>query len=450
MKNILINWKITTLGLLLLLPVVVFCQAPSDYLAFSAIVRGKDGVLAYNQDVGIKITLQRDFESSSTDLYTEVHSTTTNEIGMVRLKIGSIGAGLGSIDWGLPGDYFMKWEIDPNGGSNYTIEGKSSILTVPYAFHSNTADTALRSPINLTTNLDSTKILGYLNNQYVWVNNSFPTYTAGDSAKALFYGSGSSLEWKSYDTIPSGGEGSKKLLQYSTANKLEWIASDTIPAGGGADSILVYEMGAWDWAKYIFPPTSIAGQDSSSALAMTTSGIKTWKKLWSYPDTNSTNKNFALSIKGSKDSLSWEPIKQFEYNGIQVGQNDSLGGFVFYVTSDGKHGLVANYSVSAKNWFEAQDDGLDPTNFDLAQSYCKNFLDWRLPTEKELTLLMTRSGFSSNHTGKIYWSSSESFVTARAYHIKMSSPEWLDVLKTDNFYDDSSMIDINVIAVRSF
>lgn len=434
--------KGSIISMLLILPGLVFSQIPNEYLAFSSIVRGKDGVLAFNQEVGIKITIKRDL----TELYTEIHSTTSNEVGMIRLKIGSQAGGLSAINWELSGNYFMKWEIDPEGGTNYTIMGESPILTVPYAIHSIIADSALRRPTNLPLNTDSTRILAYKFN-YEWVNNALPPYMAGDSARALTFTSDTSYSWTSYDTIPSGGEGEKKLLQFSVANGLEWIQSDTIPDGGGTDSILVYEGSNWQWVPYNFPPDG-SSNNAYTALAAADDGYS-WENLWSYPSKTSANTNFALSVGGSTDSLSWVEPAQFEYNNITIGQNDSLGGFVFYVTSDGKHGLVAYETGLDANWFEAQ--GLTPKQFVKPGGVNPaNFLDWRLPTKKEVDLLMS-TGFSFVGP-QLIWSSSEDFVTAKAYYQKDSSnSEWLDILKTDKVYEDNGYIyDIKVIAVRSF
>jgi hypothetical protein len=45
----------------------------------------------------------------------------------------------GKINW-ANGPYFIKTEIDPNGGSSYSITGTTQLLSVPYALHARTAD----------------------------------------------------------------------------------------------------------------------------------------------------------------------------------------------------------------------------------------------------------------------------------------------------------------------
>ena len=82
------------------------------------------------------------------------------------------------------------------------------------------------------------------------------------------------------------------------------------------------------------------------------------------------------------------------------------GGKVFYVTTDGLHGLIAetqDQSLSS-NWYGAQNNISISGNHSAAGAL---FTDWRLPTRDELNLLyskkVTVGGFASIN----YWSSTE-------------------------------------------
>ncbi|MCX7086893.1 MAG: DUF1566 domain-containing protein [Methylococcales bacterium] len=82
------------------------------------------------------------------------------------------------------------------------------------------------------------------------------------------------------------------------------------------------------------------------------------------------------------------------------------GGKVFYVTTDGKHGLVAatqDQSVSVI-WYDAIDVISNPANHDVAG---KMFTDWRLPTKFELNLLYVQRGLVGGFVNNLYWSSAE-------------------------------------------
>jgi hypothetical protein len=87
-----------------------------------------------------------------------------------------------------------------------------------------------------------------------------------------------------------------------------------------------------------------------------------------------------------------------------IGLNAALGGYVFYVTPDGKHGLVAETQdqSTSTNWYTAQDIISDPANH---STNGQNFTDWRLPTKYELNQMYLQKvaigGFASNY----FWSS---------------------------------------------
>jgi hypothetical protein len=57
------------------------------------------------------------------------------------LEIGggtALTGNFSTIDW-ADGPYFIKTEIDPNGGTSYTIQGTTQLLSVPYAFYAKTS-----------------------------------------------------------------------------------------------------------------------------------------------------------------------------------------------------------------------------------------------------------------------------------------------------------------------
>jgi hypothetical protein len=87
------------------------------------------------------------------------------------------------------------------------------------------------------------------------------------------------------------------------------------------------------------------------------------------------------------------------------------GGIVFYVTTDGLHGLIAE-TIDSPNawWFYAQDNISNPNNHSTAG---KLFTDWRLPTRYELNLLVNYYGGLAE--GVRYWSSTENGQDAYIY-----------------------------------
>ncbi|HCT29464.1 MAG TPA: hypothetical protein DIW31_01740 [Bacteroidales bacterium] len=104
--------------------------------SYQAVLRNAEGVSLADKTVAIKITLEN---ASQVAYYTETHSTQTNEQGVFSIVIGTgtiIGGNLfENIPW-ANGDVSLKVEVDPDGGTNYTLMGSATKLqAVPYALY---------------------------------------------------------------------------------------------------------------------------------------------------------------------------------------------------------------------------------------------------------------------------------------------------------------------------
>lgn len=118
----------------------ISAQSP-ETMSYQAVVRDANDQILINQSVGMQISvLQGSVDGNS--VFVERHFPTTNANGLVTIEIGNgtvVEGGFTEIDW-TSGPYFLKTETDLNGGSNYTIEGTSQLLSVPYALHAKTAE----------------------------------------------------------------------------------------------------------------------------------------------------------------------------------------------------------------------------------------------------------------------------------------------------------------------
>jgi hypothetical protein len=130
-----------------------------------------------------------------------------------------------------------------------------------------------------------------------------------------------------------------------------------------------------------------------------------------------------LSVPYALHAKTAETLQSKTY---KIGYWPELGGYVFFVTPDGKHGLVAETQdqSASSSWYNAQDVISDPTNHTKDG---KNFTDWRLPTKYELNLMSTNvflmDGFPSLGS---YWSSTEVdnlIASCYFFSIKFSGPE---------------------------
>jgi uncharacterized delta-60 repeat protein len=121
-------------------------------MSFQAVIRDASGELVANQSVGLRMSILQGSVSGSS-VYTETHSPTTNSSGLISIEIGggTTSDDFSSIDWSN-GPYYLKREVDPAGGTNYTISGTSEFLSVPYAMYATIADTILNAPDTSSTN----------------------------------------------------------------------------------------------------------------------------------------------------------------------------------------------------------------------------------------------------------------------------------------------------------
>ena len=114
-----------------------------------------------------------------------------------------------------------------------------------------------------------------------------------------------------------------------------------------------------------------------------------------------------------------------------------LGGYVIAVRDGGKHGLVvAMQDQGNSSWYEANDLLSDANNHDVNGA---KFMEWRLPTKRELNLVYNQISNIGGGFG-IYWSSTE-FEYNYA---------WIQIFSSGNQYDYSKDHPNDVRAVRAF
>jgi hypothetical protein len=116
-------------------------QAPNKF-SFQAVVRNSSNQLVTNQSVGVKISLISVVMSSETAEFEETHTVTTNINGLFSLKVGEGTLVLGDFTTAMNSNASskkIKCEIDPTGGTNYTIVSNEQLLSMPYALKANFA-----------------------------------------------------------------------------------------------------------------------------------------------------------------------------------------------------------------------------------------------------------------------------------------------------------------------
>lgn len=142
--------------LVMTLSIAAFAQVPQG-VSYQAIALNSSGYPVGNTLIGVRLSIL-DNSATGTVVYTETHTTTTNDRGLYNLVIGQgtpVSGLFPSIDWGT--NYkFLKVELDIAGGTNYVLAGTTQLWSVPYALYAEKADS-----------VDADNIIGDISSSYV-------------------------------------------------------------------------------------------------------------------------------------------------------------------------------------------------------------------------------------------------------------------------------------------
>ena len=129
----------TILFVMMLTVASLFAQAPQR-MSYQAVVRNSSNALVTEQNVSVRLSILQG-SATGASVYTETHTATTNVNGLLTVEVGggSSSQNFSQIPWGQ-GPFYLKSEIDPEGGVNYSIESVQQLLSVPYALYAGQAD----------------------------------------------------------------------------------------------------------------------------------------------------------------------------------------------------------------------------------------------------------------------------------------------------------------------
>jgi hypothetical protein len=142
MKKIITILAVLILSATMFLPKQASAQAP-EAMSYQAVIRDAGNKLVINQNIGMRISILQG-SITGTEVYKEIFNPNpiTNANGLVTIEIGNgipMKGTFASINWSAS-PFFIKTEIDPVGGTNYTITGTSQLLSVPYALYAKTVE----------------------------------------------------------------------------------------------------------------------------------------------------------------------------------------------------------------------------------------------------------------------------------------------------------------------
>ncbi len=120
---------------------VLFCvtvsigQAPKG-INYQGVARDNEGNPYSSKTISVRISILKNQATGEVE-YAETHKPQTNQFGLFTLVIGQgtkLTGDFAFISWAV-GNKWLQVEIDPNGGSSFTVAGTQQLMTVPYAFY---------------------------------------------------------------------------------------------------------------------------------------------------------------------------------------------------------------------------------------------------------------------------------------------------------------------------
>ena len=145
----------TVFSVLLFSSMLVAAPPPvPQKMSYQAVVRSSSNELLANKTVGMKISIIYN-TPTGTVIYAETQTPTTNDNGLISIAIGTgtvVDGSFTAIEW-TQGPHFIKTEIDPAGGTSYSITSTSELLSVPYAITAMYAKNVETIPNNSVTSI---------------------------------------------------------------------------------------------------------------------------------------------------------------------------------------------------------------------------------------------------------------------------------------------------------
>jgi hypothetical protein len=121
--------------------ILSYSQAPQKF-SYQAVIRNSVDELLTNAQIGVQLSLVQG-SVSGTSVYVETHKAATNNNGLLSISFGSgtaVQGNFSDVDWSS-GPFFIRSEIDPDGGNSYTITTITQLLSVPYALYAEKSGT---------------------------------------------------------------------------------------------------------------------------------------------------------------------------------------------------------------------------------------------------------------------------------------------------------------------
>jgi hypothetical protein len=379
--------RIFTIVAALMMTVSAWAQSP-EKMSYQSVIRDASDALVTSTVVGMQISILQG-SITGTSVYTETQTPSSNINGLVSLEIGSgiTIDNFSTIDWSN-GPYFIKTEIDPTGGTTYTITATNQLMSVPYALHAKTAEN-ITGTVNYTETdpsfaaWDKSTGITITESQISDLSHTFNTDTQLDeTAVDAFVANNGYLTSETDPSVPTATQAGEMQYWNGTA----WVV---IPTTVNEGATLQMISGVPTWTGGTPPPPSISIGDFIYG------GIVFWI------DPNDDTKGLVCSIENQSTGIQW-------FNGWPA-------------TTTGATGSAIGTGQANTNTIIAS---LGATETDYAAGLAKayaggSYNDWYLPSKDELNeMYLNRAAINVTATSNAgtafnnvyYWSSTEGSI----------------------------------------
>ncbi len=265
----------------MLLVTAMFAQVPQG-VNYQTVVRNNSGAVIPNQNIAFRFSVVSG-SPTGTIVYSELHSTNTNQLGLVNLVIGQgtpITGTFSNINWGNAAHY-LSVDLDPAGGTAFQPMGTQQLMSVPYALSAGNSSTSMAQLTDVTiTGVSDGQVLKWNATQSKWL-------PAND------IGGGTGDNWgtqtvQADNTLSGDGTNANplKLAQQgaTSGQVLKWNGTNWLPAndvGGGTGD---------NWGTQVVQTNNTLTGNGTSGSPLAVNGVLT--------------DNQTLSINGTTLSIS--------------------------------------------------------------------------------------------------------------------------------------------------
>ena len=322
---------------LALVSLAIFSQSP-DKINYQSIVRDLAGNVIQNQPIGLRMSILSD-SINGTTVYQETFQPTTNNFGLVNIKIGEgtpVISTMSSVDWSN-GPFFLESAVDVTGGTNYIVVSTSQFMSVPYALYAkeSSLDTSLVQNMidSSVLNIDSTLIAswGYIDSNSIMIlinNNSLDSTTIQNMIDNSIVNIDSS-------TVASWGYLDSSTIQILINNST--IDSSSVSNWGYLDSTTIQNIITQQTNNYL-DSTSVQNMIDNSVTNIDSSTVASW----GYVDSSSI---MILINNNSLDSAAVQNMINSSITNVDSSTVASWG----YLDSSSIIALISNSNIDSSS-----------------------------------------------------------------------------------------------------